>query len=35
MYSIEYSKGVADDLAALRAYDRARILDSMEIQLKY
>ena len=35
MYSIEYSKGVADDLAVLRAHDRARILDSIEIQLKY
>jgi mRNA-degrading endonuclease RelE of RelBE toxin-antitoxin system len=35
MYSIKYSEGVADDLAALRAYDRAHILDSMEVQLKY
>ena len=33
MYEIEYAEGVADDLANLRAYERARILDSIEAQL--
>ena len=35
MYEIEYVEGVADDLADLRAYERAHILDSIEKQLKY
>ena len=33
MYKIEYAAGVADDLAELRAYDCARILDALEAQL--
>ena len=35
MYEIDYAEGVADDLANLRAYERARILDSVEKQLKH
>lgn len=35
MYRIEYAEGVADDFASLRAYDRKRILDHLEEQLKY
>lgn len=35
MYQIEYVEGVADDLADLRAYERAHILDGIEEQLKY
>ncbi|HEX9736113.1 MAG TPA: type II toxin-antitoxin system RelE/ParE family toxin [Thermoanaerobaculia bacterium] len=33
MYIIEYAAGVAKDLAGLRAYDRKRLLDSIEKQL--
>lgn len=33
MYAIEYAVGVADDLADLRAFDRATILDRIEEQL--
>ncbi len=35
MYTIEYAEGVADDLKKLRAYERKRILDSLEEQLTY
>ena len=35
MYTIEYAEGVADDLADLRAYERAQILDRIEEQLTY
>ncbi len=35
MYQIEYAEDVADDLAALRAFIRTRILDKIEEQLKY
>lgn len=35
MYTIEYVGDVSDDLANLRAYERKRILDSIEKQLKY
>ncbi len=35
MYTIEYAEGVADDLKKLRAYERKRILDSIEEQLTY
>ena len=35
MYSIEYAKGVAGDLAALRAYERSQILDRIEEQLTH
>jgi mRNA-degrading endonuclease RelE of RelBE toxin-antitoxin system len=35
VYEIEFAEGVADDLAALRAYDRVHILDSIETQLRY
>ena len=34
-YKIEYAEGVADDLANLRAYERAQILDSIETQLTH
>lgn len=33
MYSIEYAKSVADDLDALRAFDRTRLLDRIDRQL--
>ena len=33
MYAIEYAEGVVDDLAGLRAIDRKRILDGIEVQL--
>jgi mRNA-degrading endonuclease RelE of RelBE toxin-antitoxin system len=33
MYDIDYAAGVAEDLAALRAFERARILDEIEEQL--
>lgn len=32
-YSIEYAEGVAEDLAALRAFERKRILDAVQKQL--
>jgi mRNA-degrading endonuclease RelE of RelBE toxin-antitoxin system len=35
MYTIEYAGDVSDDLANLRTYERKRILDSIEKQLKY
>jgi mRNA-degrading endonuclease RelE of RelBE toxin-antitoxin system len=35
MYAIEYAESIADDLANLRAYERARILDSIETQLAH
>lgn len=35
MFSIEYAEGVADDLAALRPFDRRRLLDEIEKQLSY
>jgi mRNA-degrading endonuclease RelE of RelBE toxin-antitoxin system len=35
MYEIEYAKGVAVDLASLRAYIRVQILDHIEEQLTY
>lgn len=35
MYTIEYADGVADDLAKLRAFERTRVLDTIEIQLKH
>ena len=34
-YSIEYGRGIADDLANMRAYDRSRILDEVEQQLTH
>ncbi len=33
MYTIEYAQSVIDDVAHLRTYDRAKILDSIEVQL--
>lgn len=33
MYDIDYAAGVAEDLAGLRAFDLARILDEIEQQL--
>ena len=33
MYEIDYAAGVAEDLAGLRAFERARILDEIEEQL--
>lgn len=35
MYTIKYAEGVVDDLADLRTYERARILDRIEAQLKH
>lgn len=35
MYQIEYVKSVARDLSGLRAYERARILDSIEQHLTH
>jgi mRNA-degrading endonuclease RelE of RelBE toxin-antitoxin system len=35
MYAIEYAESITDDLANLRAYERARILDSIETQLTH
>jgi len=35
VYTIEYAEDVSDDLANLRAYERKRILDSIETQLKH
>ena len=32
-YAVEYVEGIEDDLAELRAYDRARILDKIDAQL--
>lgn len=33
MYEIRYAEGVAGDLAGLRAYERAHVLDAIEVQL--
>jgi mRNA-degrading endonuclease RelE of RelBE toxin-antitoxin system len=35
MYEIDYAKSIAADLADLRAYERAQILDQIEEQLTY
>jgi mRNA-degrading endonuclease RelE of RelBE toxin-antitoxin system len=35
MYAIEYAEGVIDDLADMRAYERAKVLDRLEEQLTY
>jgi mRNA-degrading endonuclease RelE of RelBE toxin-antitoxin system len=35
VYDIRYAEGVADDLADLRSFDRTRILDRIEEQLKH
>jgi hypothetical protein len=35
MYEIEFAEGMSADLAQLRAYERARILDEIELQLQY
>ena len=35
MYTIEYAEGVIDDLANMRVYERAKILDQLEEQLTY
>lgn len=32
-YDIRYAEGIADDLASLRAYERARVLDVIEKEL--
>jgi mRNA-degrading endonuclease RelE of RelBE toxin-antitoxin system len=34
-YTIDYAEGVEEDLAELRAYDQARILDKIDEQLIY
>jgi len=34
-YTIEYARSVRDELAALRAYDRSRILDEIDSQLTH
>jgi mRNA-degrading endonuclease RelE of RelBE toxin-antitoxin system len=33
MFSLEYAEGVAEDLAAMRAFDRSQLLDRIEEQL--
>jgi mRNA-degrading endonuclease RelE of RelBE toxin-antitoxin system len=33
MFAIEYAEGVAEDLAAVRPFDRSRLLDRIEEQL--
>ena len=35
MYEIAFAEGVRNDLADLRADERAHILDEIEIQLQY
>jgi mRNA-degrading endonuclease RelE of RelBE toxin-antitoxin system len=35
MYDIRYAEEIADDLADLRAFERAQILDRVEEQLRY
>ncbi len=35
MYTIEYAEGIANDFKTLRAYERKRILDTIEEQLTY
>ncbi len=35
MYAIQYVESIADDLAALRAIDRKKILDEIEEQLTH
>jgi len=35
VYEIVYSEGVAEDLRRLTANERAKILDRIEVQLKY
>lgn len=35
MFSIAYAEGVAQDLAELRAFERTRILDQIDEQLRY
>jgi mRNA-degrading endonuclease RelE of RelBE toxin-antitoxin system len=35
MFRIEYAGGVAEDLSALRAFDRPRVLDQIETQLTH
>jgi mRNA-degrading endonuclease RelE of RelBE toxin-antitoxin system len=34
-FTLEYTEGVAEDLAELRAYERSQILDKIEDQLTY
>jgi hypothetical protein len=33
MFTIEYAEGVAEDLAAMRPFDRSELLDRIEEQL--
>nr|VFJ57607.1 MAG: hypothetical protein BECKFW1821B_GA0114236_103514 [Candidatus Kentron sp. FW] len=35
MFTIEYAEGVVTDLKNIRTYERTRILDSIEAQLKH
>ena len=35
MFTIEYAKGIADDLKSVRAYDRIQILDSIDEHLMH
>ncbi len=35
MFLVEYAEGVAEDLSALRAFDRTRLLDRIEEQLRH
>ena len=35
MFTIEYAKGVAEDLKNIRAYERVQILDGIDKQLMH
>ncbi len=35
MFTIEYAKGVAEDLKSLRAYERVQILDGIDKELMH
>lgn len=35
MFSIEYAEGVAEDIATVRAFERAQLLDRVEEQLSH
>lgn len=35
MYTIEYAKGITEDLKKVRTYERTLIFDSIDEQLKY
>lgn len=35
LYEVEFSEGAVEDLAKLRAFDRRRILDAIEAELRH